>query len=169
MREDLENVAILAGVTLVFLIVCGLATLILGRFELTWALTKGFLLLWLMLFLISELHHFFLRLARVNLHHKYELFVGSHLLVVTVFCLIWAAFNVQQIRMQSTGLGWLAVGTVYFLGLVSSWVGFSVVTTIYKGTLYKIFGLILTVAAYIIFCVFSSTITLLFGWFFNLF
>ena len=169
MREDLENVAILAGVTLVFLVVLGIVTLILGRFELTWALTKGFALLWLMLFIISELHNFFLRLARANVHNKYELFVGSNLLVVSIFCLAWAAFNVLQVVALSTNLGWLAVGMVYFLALVSSWIGFSVITTIYNGTLYQLFGLGLTAVSYLIFCVFPNFATQLFGWFFNLF
>ncbi|MEY4531643.1 MAG: hypothetical protein RLZZ156_2364 [Deinococcota bacterium] len=169
MREDLENVAILAGVTVVFLVVTAILTLVLGRLELTWALTKGFLLLWLMLLVISEVHNFFLRLIRANVHNKYELFVGSNVLVVMVFCLVWTAFNVLQVLGQTMGLGWLTTGIIYFLGLVSSWIGFGVVTTIYNGTLYQMLGLFVTAFSYVIFCIFPNFATQLFGWFFGLF
>lgn len=169
MRQDLENVMILAGVTVVFLFFSGILTLILGKLELTWALTKGFLLLWLMLLVVSGVHNFFLRLIRSNIHDKAGLFVGSNVLVVMVFCLVWAAFNVFQVIGQSTGLGWLANVMVYFLGLVSSWIGFGVVTTIYNGTLYQMLGLSVTAFSYVIFCIFPNLATQLFGWFFGLF
>ncbi len=160
---------ILAGVTAVFLVVVGIFTLILGKPELAWALTKGFALLWLMLLVISQVHNFFLRLIRASIDSKYALFVGSNVLVVMVFCLVWTAFTVLQVIGQNTGLGWLAVGVVYSLGLVSSWIGFGVVTTIYNGTLYQLFGLFITAVSYIVFCIFPNFATQLFGWFFALF
>jgi hypothetical protein len=47
---------------------------------------------------------------------------------------------------------WFSTAMLYLLGLLSSYVGFSVVAAFYTGTLYRMATLGLTVVAYVVFC-----------------
>jgi hypothetical protein len=153
MKDELENISILAGVTLAFLVFSSLLTLIIGRFEFTWGLTKGFAVLWLALFIVHGVQNFLLRLIRSNMYDKSGIFVGSNLLFSSLFCLIWVSLTVLQVQLNRSDLGWFALVLLYGLGLLSSYVGFGVVTTFYTGTLYRMVGLVLTVLAYVLLCI----------------
>jgi hypothetical protein len=153
MKDELENIGILAGVTLAFLVFSSVLTLIIGRFEFTWGLTKGFAVLWLALFIVPSVQNFFLRLIRSNMYEKSGIYVGSNLLFTSLFCLIWVSFIVLLVQLNFSNLGWLALILLYGLGLLSSYVGFGVVTAFYTGTLYRMVALILTILAYGLFCI----------------
>ncbi len=132
MRDDLEKIVCNCH----FLLFATGLTLIVGQVGLAWILTKEQENLWLVLPLITEVQHFFLRLIGANLYQKYQIFFGSHILVVTLLCLIWTAFHALQIKNQLDNQNWFGTSTLYILSLLSSWIGFSVITSFYNGTLY---------------------------------
>jgi hypothetical protein len=164
-NDALEKMGYVALAVLAYLSVALLATLMLGRIELAWVLAKGFLMLWVFLYLeqivqaivqktfhLSELEH--LGVVLFNLF----LTVG--------FCLAWSAFLALEVTRAANG--WLGVGVLHLLGLVGAWLGFGVITSFFTGTLYRMTGLAVAVLGYGGFAIFPASAQDIFGWFFAL-
>jgi hypothetical protein len=167
MKDTLENLGYVILAVLAFLVMVLLATLILGRIELAWALTKGFLLLWAFLFAEQAIQAFVQRVLRLSELEHWGL-VLFNLLLTLVLCLVWSAFVSLEVTRAVADIGWLGIGVLHGLGLIGAWLGFGAITGFFTGTLYRISGLVVSLLGYVVFAIFPNLAQGIFGWFFVL-
>jgi hypothetical protein len=166
-KDALENLGYTALAVLAYLLLTLVVTLVLGRVDMAWALCKGFVVLWLIVAIEQTLQGTVQKVMRWSeLEHLGV--VIFNVLMVLGLCLAWAAFVALEVTRSVQGIGWLAVGLLYVLGLVGAWLGFGVVTGFFTGSLYRLAGLAVTVLGFVAFGLFPALAQGAFGWFFAL-
>jgi hypothetical protein len=163
-KDTLENLGYVALAVLAYLLVALLVTLVLGRVELAWVLTKGFLLLWVLLFVEQAVQSFVQRVLRLSELEHWGL-VLFNLLLTLVLCLAWSAFVSLEVTRAVADMGWLGIGVLHLLGLIGAWLGFGAITSFFTGTLYRMTGLAVAVLGYVGFAIFPNLAQGICGWF----
>lgn len=149
----------------------GLAALVLwpvGRAAFALTLGKGFWVFWCALYLTVILVVIFRRVFRVDMDTHFDAYVLSAVAASAPLQAGWSAFAALAARETAGGSSLAAAAVVYFLGLLSCWIAFGIVSTQYGGTIYRRINLPLGVASFAVFCVWPAAGRTLFGWFFDL-
>jgi hypothetical protein len=162
-QEEAANLLIVAGINVAFLLVAGLVLWLTGYGALAWQFTKGYGLLWLLLFVLSPILNLIQRAFRLNMYDNGNVFVASNLLVSGVLVLGWSAF--AALAVQGAGAAGWVVGLLYVIGFLASYIAEQVVTVIFNGTIYQMANLALALVSFIVFSIWPAGAHFLFGWF----
>jgi hypothetical protein len=154
---------------IVFIALAALVLWPLGDATLALRFAKGGVVLWVVLCVTFFALAFVHRRLRVDLYSHPDAYVNSSAAVGAFLQAGWSAFAALAVRdFAANAHLWPAV-VLYFVGLLSCYVAFNVVSAFYTGHVYKFINLPLAVVAYAIFCVWPAAARAVYGWFFRLF
>jgi hypothetical protein len=168
-RKELWEILFAVTLNVVFLALVALLLWPLGSPALALSLSKGYVVLWLVMIVLAgavfRVHEFF----RVDMYEHVNVFLLSNLAVSCLLQTGWAAFAAHTFE-GYTGAApvWMKF-VLYFAGLVSCLVAYYVVASFYQGSFYRLTSLPLNVVAYVVFSVWPAAGRALYGWFFELF
>ncbi len=167
--ELISNIVIHAAINLAFLVLLILLLWPLGKVSLAFQWAKGYGLFWIVMIVltlvVSRLQNFF----RLDHNHHFDAYVISNLVPSSSLVAGWSAFAALTIQsLTATTFGWV-VGVLYVVGLLSSWIAFTITSAFYTGEIYKKVNLVLAVVSFIVFAIWPALGRLLFGWVFHLF
>ena len=154
------------------LLFVGLAALLLwpfGNAALALRFAKGGVVLWVVLcvtfFALALVH----RKLRVDIYSHPDAYVNSSAALGAFLQAGWSAFAALAVRdFTSHANVWPAV-VLYFVGLLSCYAAFNVVSAFYTGHVYKFINLAVAVVSYALFCVWPAAARAAYGWFLRLF
>ena len=140
----------------------------LGKASMAWSLAKGFYVFGIVLYWTAFVLLIFHRLGRISLDSHPDAYVISSLAVGCTLQVGWSAFAATTVHhfVGNTSV-WLAA-VLYLAGLISSYIAFGYVSTLYGGQIYKTVNLPLSLISYVLFSLWPRGGRLLFGWFFDL-
>jgi hypothetical protein len=168
-QNDLFEALVALVLNLLLLVLAALLLWPLHRLPLALSLAKGSGMLWIVVcvvvVLVTRIQHLF----RVNLYDHANAFVLSNLVVSCFLQAGWAAFAALAVRSVVPGLPVWGVTLLYLAGALSCLIAFFVVSSFFRGTLYKLVSLPLALAAFLVFSVWPASGHALYGWFFQLF
>jgi hypothetical protein len=166
-RKELFDYLFAVALNAVFLALVALLLWPAGKSAMALSLGRGFWAFWTALIVVSSLVVLWQRLFRVDMYSHPDAYVIIGLVVGGVHQVGWSAFAALTVRDSAAGAPlWLAAA-LYFVGLLSCWVAFNVVSAFYVGSIYRMSNLLLATAAYVLFCVWPAAGRALFGWFFD--
>lgn len=150
----------------------GLAALALwplGDAALALRFAKGGVVLWVVLFLTFVVLAFVQRRFRVDIYSHGNAYVISSAVVGAVIQAGWSAFAALVVRDFASSAGaWPSV-VLYFFGLLSCYVAYTVVSAFYTGQVYRLVNLAVALVSFAVFCVWPAAARAACGWFFRLF
>ncbi len=167
--ELISNIVIHGAINLAFLALVTLLLWPLGKVSLAFQMAKGYGLFWIVMIVLTlvviRMQNFF----RLDHNHHFDAYVLSNLVPSSSLVAGWAAFAALTVKsFAATTSGWI-VGVLYVVGLLSSWITFTVTSAFYTGEIYKNVNLVLAVVSFFVFAIWPALGRLLFGWFFDLF
>lgn len=168
-QKELFDFLFAAALSLFFV---GLAALALWPFGDAWLalrFAKGGAVLWVVLFATFVALAFVQRKFRMDIHSRGNAYVISTAVVGAVVQTGWSAFAALAVSDFTSSAGTWASVVLYFFGLLSCYVAYTVVSAFYTGQIYKLVNLAVALAGYAVFCVWPATARAAFGWFFRLF
>lgn len=168
-QKELYEFLFAAAQNLLFVALAALMLWPLGDAALALRFMKGGLVLWVVLFVTFFALSFTQRKLRVDIHSHPDAYVNSTAAVGALTQAGWSAFAALAVRdFATTANAWPAV-ILYFVGLLSCYVAFNVVSAFYTGHVYKFINLPLALVAYALFCLWPAAASALYGWFLRLF
>jgi hypothetical protein len=154
---------------LIFVALAALLLWPLGKPMMALRLAQGYGIFWVVTALTGAALYRVQKFFRVDTDTHYDALVISNLSHAALLLAGWSAFAALTVRVFVSGTpGWVAV-TLWLIGLLSSHVAFIVLSSFYKGTVYKVVNVILGLAAFIVFAVWPASGRAIYGWFFDLF
>jgi len=168
-QKELFQFLFAAALSLFF---CGLAALALWPFggaALALRFAKGGLVLWAVLFVTFLALAFAHRKFKMDIYSHADAYVISTAVVGAVVQTGWSAFAALAVRDFTQGAGAWGAVVLYFFGLLSCWVAYTVVSAFYTGQVYKLVNLAVALVGFALFCVWPAAARAAFGWFFRLF
>lgn len=154
---------------LVFVALAALVLWPLGDAWLALRFAKGGLILWVVLFVTYVALAFVQRKLDLSLYSHADAYVVSAAAVGAFVQTGWSAFSALAVREYvSVATLWHAAA-LYFVGLLSCYVAFNVVSAFYTGHVYKLINLPLALVSYALFCVWPAAAGAAYGWFFRRF
>jgi len=149
----------------VFLVVVTLVLWPLDRLALAWDLTKGYWIFWGVLLLTGGLLVLGRRILRLNMDDHFNAYLISASIVSGLVQLGWSAFAAVTIDTYvAASSGWV-VALLYAIALVSCWVAYVGVSSLYMGSFYRLVNLGLALVGFVVFCVWPAGGRAIFGWF----
>ena len=154
---------------LVFIALAALVLWPLGDAALALRFAKGGLVLWVVLCVTFFALAFVQRKLRVDLYSHPDAYVNSSAAVGAFLQAGWSAFAALAVRDFATDAHlWPAV-VLYFVGLLSCYVAFNVVSAFYTGHVYRLINISLAFLSFAVFCLWPAAARAVYGWFFRLF
>lgn len=168
-QKELFEFLFAAALSLFF---CGLAALALGPLggaRLAMRFAKGGAVLWAVLFVTFVVLAFVQRKLKVDIYSHGNAYVISSAAVGACIQTGWSAFAALAVSdFASSASAWSSV-VLYFFGLLSCYVAYTVVSAFYTGQVYKLVNLAVALVGYAVFCVWPAAARASYGWFFRLF
>ncbi|HEX8353130.1 MAG TPA: hypothetical protein VF611_09540 [Pyrinomonadaceae bacterium] len=166
-RKELFDHLFAVALNAVFLTLVALLLWPTGKAAMALILARGFWGFWTALILASTLVVMLQRLLRVDMYSHPNGYIISGLAVSGVVQAGWSAFAALAVRDSAAGAPpWLAV-VLYFVGLLSCWVAFNIVSAYYVGSIYRTTNLIVAAVSFVLFCVWPASARALYGRFFD--
>lgn len=166
LREDAFWTSV---VNFIFLAVAAVLLLPLGRGALVLRLLAGYWLLWGVLGVLTAATAFIIRRFRVDTDRMSDAYLLSNLVPGAVVTACWAAFAALMMNGAAADAAPWAAAIFHLVGLLSSWIAFSVVSMIYQGMLYRSVNLPVALGGYVLFAAWPAAARFAFGWFPRLF
>ena len=168
-RKELFGFLFAAVQHLLFIALAALVLWPLGDAALALRFAKGGLVLWVVLCVTFFALAFVHRRLRVDLYSHPDAYVNSSAAVGAFLQAGWSAFAALAVRdFAATAHLWPAV-LLYFIGLLSCYVAFNVVSAFYMGHLYRLINIAVALVGFAAFCVWPTAARAAYGWFFRLF
>ena len=153
----------------VFLALIALLLWPMGRAIFALKLAKGFWIFWTAVILTSCVLVVVQRLFRLTLDSHYDAYVISGLVVGGFLQGGWSGFVTPLLHdFVADASIWITI-VLYIVGLLSCYVACVIVAAFYMGSIYRFVNLILAIVSFIVFSLWPTAATVLYGWFFNLF
>ncbi|HYP54595.1 MAG TPA: hypothetical protein VEQ42_13680 [Pyrinomonadaceae bacterium] len=171
MADEQKEVFEVVFTTLLNAVFLGLAALLLwpfGAASVALGLAKGYWAFWSAVYMMVALAALFERIFRVDADTHFDAYVISGVLVSGLLQAGWSAFAALVVREASAPASLAAAVVLYFVGVLSCWIAFGIVSVVYGGTIYKTINLPLSVASFVLFCLWPAAGRFLYGWFFDL-
>ena len=168
-QKELFEFLFAAAQNLVFVALAALILWPLGDAALALRFAKGALVLWGALCATFIALAFVQRKLRVDLYSHPDAYVNSSAAVGAFIQAGWSAFAALAVRDFAAGAGAWPSALLYFVGLLSCYSAFNVVSAFYTGHVYKLINLTLAFVSYALFCVWPAAARALYGWFFRIF
>jgi hypothetical protein len=166
LREDAFWASVL---NFIFLAVAAVLLLPLGRGVLVLRLLGGYWLLWAALGVITAATAVIIRRFRVDTDRASDAYLLSNLLPGAVATFCWTGFAALMMDAAAADAPFWAAAILHAVGLVSSWIAFTVVSMVYQGTFYRGVNLPVALVGYVLFAAWPEAARFLFGWFPRLF
>lgn len=168
-QKELFDILFAFLLNLIFLTLIALLFWSLGSPRTAFRLAKGYAVLWLVVFvsvaLLNRIQGFF----RVNIYDHPNAYVNSTLAVSCLLQACWSAYAALTAHDFAAGAhAWRAV-ILYAVGFLSCLVAFFVVSSFYRGHIYKFISLPLASVCFVVFSVWRAGGRALFGWLFDIF
>ncbi|HEX9919726.1 MAG TPA: hypothetical protein VGA87_11195, partial [Pyrinomonadaceae bacterium] len=157
------------ALTILFLGLSALLLWPLDRAVMTFRLMKGYWLFGIVMYATSIVVVLLQRMFRVDIDSHFDAYVISGLAASGFLQAGWSAFAVLTVHSFIAGAPLRVVVIVYFIGLLSCYIAFTVVSTFYVGSIYRQTNFLLALVSFIIFSVWPASGRAVYGWFFNLF
>jgi len=168
-QKELYEIVFAFVLNILFLGLLALLLWPLGKLPLVVRLAKGYSVLWGVLFITGFLLLRLQQRFRVNLYDHGNAYIISGLVVGGFLQVGWSAFLALTLRGFVAGThGWLAL-VLYFVGVLSCYIAFVVVSSFYQGHIYKFVNLALVLISFAVFSLWPGSGRALYGWFFDLF
>lgn len=168
-QKELFNFLFAAALCLFFCGAAALALWPLGDARLALRFAKGFVVLWVVLFVTFGVMAFAHRRLGMDIYSRADAFVISTAVVGAAVQTGWSAFAALAVRDFTTDAGAWASVPLYFAGLLSCYVAYTAVSAFYTGQVYKLVNLAVALVTYTLFCLWPAGALAAFGWFFRLF
>lgn len=168
-QKELFGFLFAAVQNLVFIALAALMLWPLGDAEPALRLAKGGLVFWVVLCVTFFALAFVQRRLRVDLYSHPDAYVNSSAAVGAFLQAGWSAFAALVVQdFAAAAHLWPAV-VLYFVGLLSCYVAFNVVSAFYTGHVYRLINLSLALVSFALFCLWPAAARVVYGWFFRLF
>jgi uncharacterized membrane protein len=168
-RKELFGFLFAAALCLFFGGLAALALWPLGDARLALRFAKGGVVLWVVLLVTFVALAFVQRRLDVDIYSHADAYVISSAAVGAVVQTGWSAFAALAVRdFAPTAGAWHAVA-LYFAGLLSCYVAYTVVSAFYTGQIYKLVNLAVALVSFAAFCLWPSAARAAYGWFFRIF
>lgn len=168
-QKELYEFLFAAVLNLVFLALAALVLWPLGDAALALRFGKGGLVLWAVLFVTFIVLAFVQRKFDLSLYSHANAYVISSAAVGAFLQAGWSAFAALAVRDYASAASlWHAVA-LYFVGLLSCYVAFNVVSAFYTGHIYKFVNVAVAIVGFALFCIWPAAASAAYGWFFRIF
>jgi len=170
-QKELFEFLFAAALCVLFVGTAALALWPVGDAALALRLAKGGLVLWLVLFVTAVV------LARVQRKLDWDLYSHPDAYVISGVVLSafiqagWSAFAALAVGESASAArhAWPSTALLYFVGLLSCYVAFSVVSAFYTGHVYKFVNIAVALLGFALFGLWPAAARAAYGWFFRLF
>lgn len=164
-----ENAFWASVLNFAFLAVAAVVLLPMGQWRLVPRLLLGYWVLWGALGILTAATVVIIRRFRVDTDVPSDAYLLSNAFAAAVVMACFAAFAALLMGSAAAGAPLWAAAILYVVGLLSSWIAFTVVSTVYPGTLYRDVNLAVAVGGYLLFAAWPAAARFAFGWFLRLF
>ena len=168
-QKELFEVLFASMLCILFFALSALVLWPLGRATMTYRLMKGYWLFCIALYATSIAVVVVQRTFRVDIDSHFDAYIISGLAVSGFLQAGWSAFAALTIHNFTAGAPVWVVVVLYVVGFLSCYVAFTVVSTLYVGSLYRQTNVLLAFASFVIFSVWPAGGRAIYGWFFDLF
>ena len=141
----------------------------LGKAMLAFRLAKGFGIFWLVTVVTAFALYRIQRLFHVDTDTHVNAYVISNASLSVFLLAGWSAFAVMTAHSFVGGIPMWQATVIWLTGLLSSVVAFVVLTSIYRGAVYRLINIALSLVSFVIFAIWPASGRALYGWFFDLF
>lgn len=142
-QKSLYEFLVALAVTVIFLALCALALGPMGKLAFAAHLAKGFLALWLALKAVELVSGALMRLLKINMHDRWQVYVGAGLITGALAQAGWGAYVAAAARVGPMELA---------AGFVSCYAAHVVLSTVYTGSVYRLVNALVGAASFILFC-----------------
>ena len=167
-QKELFEHLYITVLNILFLALVALLLWPLDKASLALRLAKGYWVFWIVLYWTALLLLLFRRIFRVEMDTHFDAYVISALVVSGILQAGWSAFAALTVRDFIAGTSVWVMLLLYLVGLLSSYIAFGIVSTLYGGSIYRTFNLPLALISFLFFSVWSASGRVLYGWFFDL-
>jgi hypothetical protein len=168
-QEIQENAFWTSVLNLAFLAFAAVLLLPIGRGMLVLRMLGAYWLLWAVLGVLTLAIAVIIRRFRVDTDVPSNAYLLSNAFAAAVVTACWAAFAALLVGGAAAGAPWWVAAILYFVGLLSSWIAFSVVSWAYPGSLFRSVNLPVALLGFVLFAAWPAAARFMFGWFFRLF
>jgi hypothetical protein len=168
-QKELYELLFAAAQNLLFVAPAALILWPLGDASLALRFARGGLVLWGVLCVTRVALAFVHRKLRVDMYSHFDAYVISCAALGAFLQAGWSAFAALAVRdFASNANAWPAV-VLYFVGLLSCYVAFNVVSAFYTGHIYRLINIAASLVGFAVFCVWPTAARAAYGWFFRIF
>lgn len=168
-QKELFEFLFAAAQNLVFVALAALVLWPPGDAALALRFAKGGLVLWGLLFVTSFVLLRIQRKLDIDLYSRANAYVISGVIVGAFLQAGWSAFAALAVRDYALIAGTWHAAALYFVGLLSCFVAFNVVSAFYTGHIYRLTNLAVAFVAYALFCIRPAAASASYGRFFRIF
>lgn len=155
-RKEVFEILVAGAMNVIFLALIALLLWPLGRPGLAFHLAKGYVVLWVVVYvaalLVNRIQDFF----RVNLYAHPDAYVLSNLGVSCFLQVGWSAYAALNVDSFAQGASVSMALTLYLVGALSCLVAFFAVSSFYQGHIYKFISLPLALIGFVVFSVWPA-------------
>lgn len=142
-----------AALTLGFLAVMALLLWPAGQIALAGQFALGFAALWLATMVLSAFGKIVSRLFRMNVYDRTHAYIAFHLVCSGALILAWVAFTASTLLAALASFNIAAQIALVLAGAVAVYLGQSIITLFYAGTIYALAVFALAVIGYGVFVI----------------
>ncbi len=154
-------------ISLVFFVVAGALLWFAGQTVFLGQLAGAYVLFCFGVLAVSLIGMLIMQLARVNFHDHFNTYVILNVALGALPVVLWSAFAARLAANGAGGFSALSAALLHVCGFLSCYTAYTVVTSQFNGTLYRMILLPLALIGYVVFAVFpwlaSLLLTPLFG------
>ena len=168
-RKELFELLFAAAQNLLFVALAALILRLLGDASPALRFAKGGLVLWGVLCVTRVALALVHRKLRVDMYSHFDAYVISSAALGAFLQAGWSAFAALSVRDFAANASAWPAAVLYFVGLLSCYVAFNVVSAFYTGHLYRLINIAVALVGFAAFCVWPTAARAAYGWFFRLF
>ncbi len=168
-QKELYGVFVAILLTIVFLALIALLLWPLDKMMMALSLAKGYLLFWIIISVVALGLNTVRKILRVNQDSHVSAYVVSNVLASGLMQVGWSAFAALIVYSFVAATPFWSVLILYFIALLSCFIAYNIVSSLYGGHVYRIINLPLAFVSFIIFSVWPASAHLTYGRFFDLF
>ena len=127
-------------------------------------LLAGYWLLWGVLGVLTAVTAVIIRRFRVETDVPSTTYLVANLAAGAAVSACWAAFAALLMNAAAADAPAWAAAILHMVGLLSSWIAFTVVSAVYSGTLYRYLNLVIAMAGYALFAAWPAAVRFAFDW-----
>lgn len=163
-REDAERIRWEVVWNLAVLAVAAVLLVPFGRGAVWWELARAFMVLWGVLLMAAGILYYLQRALRIEDDPPSNAYVLTNMIVGVLLIVSWTGYLALLGRQAADGAAWWMLAILLFIGLVASHASYGIVSTIYRGTIYRTVNLAAALGGFVLFAAWPAAARALFGW-----